>query len=150
MKFTCVDLNKIDYIIDNLSDKSIEELKVLYGEDYEVFIKSELYNLSSNQDIRVICLDNGTPCAIFGLFPYYNSLNIFFVTTTDYKKVSSFYVVKQSIKQIKLWLIKYKKDLLSQVLKTNNDVIKWLKLLGFKEKETSELFIIMRKKYCEV
>ena len=148
MFFSTVDLKTIDYICENLSDSSTEELEIIYGEDYKQYLKAELINCVMYEDITALCLDDNTPVAIFGLMNYDDdSKNLFFVSTKAINEVSPLYLIKQSIKQIKLWMFKYKKNLLDQVYRKNTQVIKWLKLLGFEKIDDIGEFFLMRKEY---
>lgn len=126
----------IDFVIDNLCEKVIEELKVMFGDDYKFLLSEQLYNLQL-EDIRTVRLKkNNEPVAIFGLIPLneYPSINIiagiFFLSTENLYQGNMITFLKGTKKVVDCWAKQYQL-LLDKCYKRYSSVVKWLKFLGF-------------------
>lgn len=116
-------------VILNLSPKTEEEVKRLYGSNYTYALVQELFDT----EMHVIKLvENNEPVGVYGVKELKkNSAGIFLLTTDKLHNGNMIKFLREAKKQIILWEQQY--DLLmDNCYKRNKTIIKWLTLLGFK------------------
>ena len=138
----------IIYIVKNLCNKAIDELKILFGESYKVDTLFFLTKISP-EDIKLIKLkQNKKPTAIFGIVKENEkTAGVFFLSTDDLYKGNMISFLKETREQINKWGKTYE-VLLDSCYKKNKSVIKWLNFLGFEAtNEEDNNFQIYMKRY---
>lgn len=140
------DNKAIDYIIENLCDKAIDELLIKFGKSYEYDTKIYLYSIPF-KNIKIIRLkNNDEPVALFGYIPLENnSAGIFFLSTNNLYEGNMIKFLKGTKHYIDEWSKEYP-ILLDDCYKKNDSVIKWLKFLKFEPTTTeSDNFQIYKR-----
>lgn len=125
-----INMRDVNYIIDNLRDEDIEEIKISFGNDYKQELIKSLFHYKST-----IAIDSKTkkPILIYGVCPFENDKRaaiIFMLSTKDivnYKR-SFFFELKKQIADYD----KHYYFLCNQIYSKNFLAKKWLKYVGFK------------------
>ncbi len=134
------------YVLSNLRAADCHELEVLYGtSDLDMVIQ----HWKHYKGVRIACLDDGTPVAVFGLCVVSDKLaGVGFLATNDVEKELRSFLIKGR-KWVDAQLKKYKK-LANYVYSANTKAVKWLKWLGFEVENHSgigEKFLYFSKVY---
>lgn len=128
-----VDNVSVDYILDRLSEKNIQELEIIYGGDFKNIVRCEILSNVCSSNMNVVKLDDNTPVAITGLLPINDdTAALFFLHTEDLQLLPKLQFIKKSIKKMKKWRKLYNQTFIASIYKENTSVIKWVSLLGFK------------------
>ena len=135
-------IQDIDYILDNLSDKNIRELKIHFGENWKNYVKSEML---ANLDKHSITgkTDDNTPVIVTGILNDNGTSGwLYFLHTDEIANLPLFELIKKSKKQVNKWMNDY--DILNAcILNTNTETIKWAELTGFKPVNIQGDFIVL-------
>lgn len=122
---------EMKYVLGNLCDDTILELRKIFGENYETPALNEINQLTTKYLIKL--KSNNEPVGLFGLVPQLNpkTAGIFLLTTDNLHKGNVITFLKQAKKQVNEWLNDY--DLImDNCYKKNLTIQKWLRLLGFR------------------
>jgi len=138
------DKTQIEYVLDNLCDDTVVELKAMYGDTYKQIVFEEILKTYSH---LIKLKSTGEPVGLFGLIEQnskcgnellHNSRSrtagIFLLTTDNLHKGNIILFLRRAKSQIQEWLNSY--DLImDRCYKKNLTIQKWLRLLGFKPSE---------------
>jgi hypothetical protein len=118
--------NDLIYVLSNLREPDIKELQLLMGDDW---YNRVLKNWKQLSGVRIACLDNGKPVAIFGVMKVGDVGSVGMLATQDIEKeLRSFLILGR--KWVDVQLRKYN-VLTNFVYSENTKAIRWLKWLGF-------------------
>lgn len=125
--------SEIRYVIDNLCEDTVIELKTMFGENYKEVVCEEIRQLTTKYLIKL--KETNEPVGLFGLLPQgINSAGVFLLTTDNLHNGNIITFLKRAKKQIEEWSEEY--DLImDRLYKKNQTIKKWLRLLGFKPSE---------------
>ena len=125
--------SEIRYVIDNLCEDTVIELKTMFGENYKEVVCEEIRQLTTKYLIKL--KETNEPVGLFGLLPQgINSAGVFLLTTDNLHNGNVITFLKRAKKQIEEWSEEY--DLImDRLYKKNQTIKKWLRLLGFKPSE---------------
>lgn len=125
--------SEIRYVIDNLCEDTVIELKETFGENYKEVVSEEIRRLTTKYIIKL--KKTNEPVGLYGLLPQgRNSAGIFLLTTDNLHKGNVITFLKTAKKEIEKWSEQY--DLIMDKLyKKNQTIKKWLRLLDFKPSE---------------
>lgn len=124
-------LSEVQYVLDNLSEETKEELHLLFGNDYkqrtfEIIIKTEIYIIRLKE--------NNKPVGVYGLVPVNDndkySKGIYLLPTNSLHEGNIITFLKGAKKQVLAWARQYGL-IMDNLYKENKTIQKWLKLLGF-------------------
>jgi len=124
-------LSDVEFVLDNLSDETKEELFLLFGKDY----KHRTFDIIKNTEIFVIRLkENHKPVGVYGLISINENDNyskgIYLLPTNSLHEGNIITFLKGAKKQVISWARKYGL-IMDNLYKENKTIQKWLKLLGF-------------------
>ena len=127
---TKVNEDELRYVINNLCNDTVVELKKMFGDNYKEIVFKEIGQLTTKYLIKL--KKKNEPVGTFGLIPQGQaSAGIFLLTTNNLHNGNVITFLKCAKKQIEEWLHNY--DLImDRCYKKNLTIQKWLKLLGFK------------------
>ena len=123
------------YVLERLNQNAIHELKLLYGKNYIQKALNTIFK-KENEIVLIKLKKTNESVGVFGIIPIENTkfCGIFFLTTDNIHKGNKITLLKGANKQIKQWQQEYKL-IMDSCLKSNETIIKWLTLLGFKPSE---------------
>ncbi|MDY6358435.1 MAG: hypothetical protein SPL73_05690 [Cyanobacteriota bacterium] len=122
-------IQTVEYVLENLCDDTVIELKKIFGNDY---IKQTFETIKNSEIFVIVLKHNPEPVGLYGLIEQSNnSAGIFFLTTKNLHKGNIITLLKRAKKQIEEWSKKYSL-IMDNCYKENKTIQKWLKLLGFK------------------
>lgn len=139
------DFDEIEYVLDNLSDLTVEELIFAFGYEWKKEIKTLLKFVKELYVIRLKKDDSAV--GLFGIDEIsQKSAGIYLLLSEEIKKGNMIHLIRESKKVVEKWLEEYD-ELLDDCHYENEKIIRWLMLLGFKP--TDEIksggFITFRK-----
>lgn len=116
-------------VILNLSPKTEEEVKKVFGSNYTYGLVQELFDT----EMYVIKLkETGEPVGVYGVKELKKtSAGIYLLTTDKLHNGNMITFLKEARKRVILWEQQYRL-LMDTCYKKNKTIIKWLTLLGFK------------------
>lgn len=125
--------SEMRYVIDNLCEDTVIELKTMFGENYKEIVFEEIRQLTTTYLIKL--KETKEPVGLFGLLPQgNNSAGVFLLTTDNLHKGNVITFLKRAKQQINEWFENY--DLImDRLYKKNETIKKWLRLLGFMPSE---------------
>lgn len=144
----------VDYILDNLSERNLEELEVSYGHDCLNLVRHEIMaNINSydsanfgrvkTNSMYIVKTDDNTPVIITGLLPLGGDTSaLFFLHTEELATLPHIELLKKSIKYIKQWKKAYQQTIQSCIYKKNKDVMRWVRLLGMEKVDDFPDFVL--------
>lgn len=130
----------IKFILDNLCDKSVEELQIICGNNFYNIVFDKIKQ--SEDKILIKLKNDNQPVAIVGIIPLSKTNKsgaLFFLSTDNLKKGCKMHLLKESRKYILKWLDTYN-EIIDQCYNKNFIIMKWLKFLGFSEISKDENF----------
>ncbi len=128
MYIATADTDDIKFVIDNLSEITVNELKKLFGNDYKTQVFSKV---TENKNFAIKLKSTNKVVGLFGIIKVNNYAGGIFLLTTDYLHNGNIITfLRQAKKQIQNWEKEYKL-LMDTCDKKNITIQKWLQLLGF-------------------
>ena len=125
-----VDINEIEYVLENLSDLTRFEVESAFGVDYKKEILAGI-NCAKEKQLIKLNATNET-VGVFGLIEESKDVaGIFFLPTKNLCNGNMIKFLRVSKCVIEEWLKKYKL-LLDDCFVENKKIVKWLHFLGFK------------------
>ena len=124
------DKHEIEYVMDNLCDDTVIELKKMFGEDYKQTVINEINKVTDKYVIKL--KKTSEPVGLYGFIHVNeNAAGIYLLTTANLHKGNIITFLKEAKKQIKIRSKQYG-VIMDSLYKKNTVIKKWLKLLGFK------------------